>query len=56
LFNHLYAILHVHFLATSDARMTPDDLFSTNQLLAQQSGNDCFRHHTAANKREAAVA
>src|SRR5205085_2077451 len=53
---HLDAVLHVHLFAPSLPRMTSCNLFRTNQLLAQQSGNNRFRHHAAADKSQTAVA
>jgi hypothetical protein len=35
--------------------MTADDLVGTNELFAQQSGNDRLRHHPTPDKRQTAV-
>src|SRR5689334_20633854 len=53
---HLDAVLHVHLFTTRLSRMTGDDLFRPNQLLAQQPGDDSLRHYTATNKCQTAVA
>src|ERR1041385_7183620 len=53
---HLDAVLHVYLFTTRLPRMTRDDLLRTNELLAQQPGNDRFRHHTTPNKCQTAVA
>jgi hypothetical protein len=53
---HLYSVLRMDLLATGRTRVTADYLLGTDELLAQQSGNDRFGHHPTTDKRQTTVA
>src|SRR6185436_11588879 len=55
-FEHFHAVFDVHLFTTRLARMRACYLLGTNQLFAEQPGDDCLGHHAATNKCQTAVA
>jgi len=52
-FKHAHGILGVEFFAARGPRMTADNLIRADELLSQETGDNCFGHHAATDESQA---